>query len=60
MVVYKLVWRVESSAGIFLTVTAARATQVVEELGTSRNLLLVVVPETDDPLDLSDLNDEDY
>ena len=60
MVGEKLEWRVENSAGMFSTVTAARATQVVEELGTSRTLLLVVVPEPDDLLDLSELNDEDY
>ena len=56
MVGDKLEWRVE----MFSTLTAAKATQVVEELGTSRNLLLVVVPKPDDLLDLSDLNDEDY
>ena len=60
MVGEKLEWRVESSAGMFSTVTAARATQVVEELGSSRTLLLVVVPEPDDLLELSELNNEDY
>ena len=60
MVGEKLEWRVESSAGMFSTVTAARATQVVEELGISRTMLLVVVPEPDDLLELSELNDEDY
>ena len=60
MVGEKLEWRVESSGGMFSTVTAARASRFVEDLGTSRTLLLVVVPELDDLLDLSELKDEDY